>query len=394
MKRNEMLLTIRARFAAATILALCAAPQAAVSASPPLEIPAFISQTGSFAFVGEQQAKSLAAIQDYVNKGDGINGRQLKFLIYDDHSSPQVSAQLMSQAISINAPIVIGGGNASTCNAAAGLIHDSGPLLYCLTAGVHPAAGSFVFSTGFSSVDQIGAAVSYFRERGWHKVALLTTNDASGQDADRTIDSVFSLPENHSETIVAREHFSIGDISLAAQVARIRSANTDAVLAWVTGSPLGTVLHAFRDAGIDLPLVSTSGNASYTELDTFRSLLPSKMLFASQIVLVPAAAPKASRDAIAKFYTQYKAMNIRPDTGYTTTWDMAMIVVAALRKYGGSPTSVQLRDYLQNVRDWNGILGRFDFHTYPQRGLGPNSIPIIRWNAARDAFELVRKGSD
>jgi branched-chain amino acid transport system substrate-binding protein len=266
----------------------------------------------------------------------------------------------------------------------------TGPLLYCLTARVHPPAGSFVYSTGFSSLNQIGAAVRYFRERGWHKVAQLTTNDATGQDADRTIDSVFSPTENHSEAIVAREHFSIGDISLAAQVARIRSVNTEAVIAWVTGSPLGTVLHAFRDAGIDLPLVSTSGNASYTEPNTFKSLLPSQMLFASQIVLVPAAAPKPSRDPIAKFYARYKAMNIRPDTGYRTTWDMAMIVVAALRKYGGSPTSVQLRDYLENVRDWNGFSAGLIF-TYPQRGLAPGSIPMIRWNAARDNLSSFEK---
>jgi len=385
---------LRGIVGASIVLALSGTPFAGSGANAPYEIPAFVSQTGPFAFVGAQQAKSLAAIEEFVNRSGGVNGHALKFVVQDDHSSPQVSAQLMSEAVAANAPFVIGGGTASTCGAAAGLIRDTGPLLYCLTAGVHPPTGSYIYATGFSSVDQIGAAVRYFRERGWHKVALLTTNDASGQDADRTIDSVFALPQNKAEAIVAREHFSIGDISIAAQVTRIRNANPDAVLAWVTGSPLGTVLQALRDAGVDLPLVSTSGNASYTELAAFKSLLPSQMLFASQIVLVPAAAPASSRKAISQFYDEYRTMGIRPDTGYTTTWDMALIAVAALRKYGDLATSAQIRDYFESIRSWNGILGRFDFHAFPQRGLGPNSIPIIRWNSSREAFDLVRKPAD
>jgi hypothetical protein len=32
-----------------------------------------------------------------------------------------------------------------------------------------------------------------------------------------------------------------------------------------------------------------------------------------------------------------------------------------------------------------------DYRAYPQRGLGPESIPMLRWNAASSSFEAVSK---
>jgi branched-chain amino acid transport system substrate-binding protein len=384
------------RVAAVLIAALLALiPMGGNGASnQPYEIYAFAALTGSFAFIGSEEAKSMSAIEQIVNKNGGINGRPIKFVIEDDQSNPQVSAQLMSQAIAANAALVFGGGIVSTCNAAAALVRDKGPVLYCLSAGVHPPAGSFIYSSGFSSSDQILVAVRYFRDRGIRNIALITTTDATGQDADRTIDSIFALPENRSEKVVAREHFAITDLSVAAQSSRIRASGAEAVIAWVTGNPLGTVLHGFRDTGLDLPTVATAGNASYPVMRAFSSVLPSQMLFPGLFSLAPESAPNPSiAKAIAQFQDQFKNLETRPDGGYAITWDAAFISIAALQKYGDTTTAPQIRDYINGVRGWNGIIGRFDYSAYPQRGLGPESIPMLRWNATSSSFEPVSKAA-
>jgi branched-chain amino acid transport system substrate-binding protein len=373
-------------------LLLTQIPLSANSASQPYEIYAFTALTGSFAFIGSEEAKSLSAIEDVVNKNGGIKGRPIKFVIQDDQSNPQISAQLMGQAIAANASLVIGGGIVSTCNSAGALVREKGPVLYCLSAGVHPPSGSYVYSAGFSSADQIMVAVRYFRERGLRNIALITTTDATGQDADRTIDSILALPENRAVKAVAREHFAITDLNIAAQTARIKAAGATAVIAWVTGNPLGTVLHGFRDAGLDVPIVATAGNASYPVMHAFGSVLPSQMLFPGLFSLAPESAPNAQiAKAITQFQDEFKSLDIRPDGGYAITWDAAFIALAALQKDGDTATATQIRDYINGVRGWDGIIGRFDYHAYPQRGLGPESIPMLRWNATTSNFEAVSK---
>ena len=48
----------------------------------------------------------------------------------------------------------------------------------------------------------------------------MTSNDATGQDADRIIDEAVNAPENQGKvSLVDREHFNLSDISVAAQIA-------------------------------------------------------------------------------------------------------------------------------------------------------------------------------
>ena len=42
-------------------------------------------------------------------------------------------------------------------------------------------------------------------------------------------------------TVVAREHFNLTDISVAAQMANIKSSGAQALIAWSTGTPVATI---------------------------------------------------------------------------------------------------------------------------------------------------------
>ena len=72
------------------------------------------------------------------------------------------------------------------CNAIAPLVRR-GPVDYCFSPGIHPAAGSFVFSGSVSTKDLGAAQLRYFRLEGLTKMAMITSTDASGQDAARNI---------------------------------------------------------------------------------------------------------------------------------------------------------------------------------------------------------------
>src|SRR5580704_1445949 len=181
------------------VLAATLLPQGSQAADP-FDIYVTLPLAGQVAFLGSETAKGVRALEAYVNKNGGIRGRPVHFVIADDQSNPAVEVQLMSQMIAKNPPIVIGGELVANCNAAAGLLKDNGPVLYCFSPGVHPPPGSWVYSSSFSTVDMMATSIRFLRQSGLTKIGTITTTDASGQDGDRTVDEVLAKPENRSVT--------------------------------------------------------------------------------------------------------------------------------------------------------------------------------------------------
>ncbi|HXP92954.1 MAG TPA: ABC transporter substrate-binding protein [Candidatus Binatia bacterium] len=373
-------------------LLLIAVPLAGRAADPPYEVYALMALTGTNAFFGNEEAKGFQMAESYINAHGGINGRPIHFIIQDDQSNPQVAVQLMNGALAHKPAIVFGGGVVATCNAISGLIKDDGPLLYCISSGVHPPAGGFIFSSGFSTTDQIPASVRYLRGKGWTKMAVITSTDATGQEADKILDVTFAAAENKTVTVVDREHFAPSDISVAAQMAHVKQSGAQALVAWTTGTPLATILRGMRDAGMDLPVATTGGNLSYAQMEQYASIMPTNLIIPGLAMIAPEAVnDRGVRRAIADYLDVAKAAGIRPDNGHAITWDTALILVAALKKYGVNATAAQLRDFYNNTTGWNGLYGKFDYKAAPQRGLTVDTILVVRWDPPTKSFVGVSK---
>ncbi len=219
-------------------LALVGIP-AVSPAADPFPIYVDLPLTGQAAFIGTQTAKALAAAERYVNARGGINGRPVKFVIGDEQSSLQIAVQNVNQIVAQKPAIVFGGTLAALCNASTSVVKNDGPVLYCYTPGVHPEPGSWVYSSGFSTIDMFATAMRYFRERGVTKIAILSTTDASGQESGPTMAGILARPENHSLSLVAHEQFGVTDLSVAAQLGRIKSSGAQVMLAWASGTLFG-----------------------------------------------------------------------------------------------------------------------------------------------------------
>jgi branched-chain amino acid transport system substrate-binding protein len=352
-------------------------------AAEPYEINVIIPLSGSGTFLGHAWQEAFESLEADVNETGGIQGRPLHFNIQDDQSTPAMALQLATALVQKNVPVILGSGLVSLCNAEIPLVKN-GPLLYCLSPGVHPADGSFVFSTNVSTFDVIAVSTRYFRQRGWTRVAELTSTDASGQDAERAIDAALALPENKAMSLVAREHFNPADVSVAAQVERIKATNPQAIFAWTTGTPFGTILRALRDAGLDIPVVTTNGNMTDSQMTQYAQMLPSGLYFPGVAAVVPdAVRDRGVLDAVTTYRDALSAHGYKPEYIPVTGYDPGLLVVAALRKLGPSATAEQLRQYLSNLRGFAGATGRYDFRAVPQRGLGPDAVIMVRWDKSK-----------
>ena len=370
--------------AVAALLASSGFGRGVALAADPVEVNVVISQTGQGAFLGSQLQQSMQLVEQLTNKTGGIGGRPLKLVFSDDQTSPQVAIQLFNQLVAKHAGVVLGPSFTAPCLAAAQVVQSNGPVELCSSPALHPTHGSYVFSMTPGIFDDMTVFVRYFRLRGWNRIGLITSADATGQDVERNLNAVLSLPENHDLKLVESDRFALGDINVAAQMARLRTANCDAIIAWTTGAPWGTLLHGINDAGLTVPIAGSPGDMVNAQMEQFSSILPKDLIFPGLNGMVRnALRPGPILDAQKAYYAALDAAHVRGDFGDLIPWDATMIVVNALRHFGPDATADQIRSYILGLHGWAGVEGIYDFSDREQRGVGSNAVFIAAWDPAK-----------
>jgi branched-chain amino acid transport system substrate-binding protein len=383
---------VKPLLAATALMALAASGADVAHAAEPLDLPVIVSLTGQGAFLGSQVHQALQLLERSVNDSGGIRGTPVHMVFRDDQSIPQIAVQLMNDVVASHPPFVLGSTLVADCNAIAPLAAN-GPVEYCFSPGIHPPAGSYVFTSSSSTLDLAKALVRFFRLKGWTRLALVTSTDATGQDADRGFADVLADPENKGVTLAAHVHFNVSDVSVAAQMEEVRAANVQAVIAWSTGSPVGTVLRGLIQSGIDLPVGTTGGNMTFAQMKLLADYLPKELYFPSaewpastdpRIKLDPAVAAKQK-----EYYGAFAAVGAKPDEGSVLAWDPGSLLIDALRALPAGADATQVRDYLLHQRDLPGVNGIYDFVAVPQRGLSLDNVVITRWDKAAGTWSMV-----
>lgn len=368
-------------------------PQAVAAASEPYDIQVLVSLTGPGAFLGAGEQKTLQAVEKIVNKQGGIHHRPVRFVMQDDQSNPRVAVQLMNGIIAQKVPVMLGSSYAAPCFALGPLVKDNGPVEWCFANTVHPPPGSFVFSSGISTKDLAAAGLRYYRTRGLKKIGVIVTTDATGQDGEAILKEGAALPENKDVSIVAIEHYNTSDLSVTAQLTRLKAAGAQAIVAWVTGTPLSTVLHGYSDAGIDLPLMTNAGNINNIQMSGLADLIPKDLVFTGyRFEGHSTIGPGPVRQMQNEFIAALKSEGVSPpDVTYSYAWDSAFIVVDALRHLPLDATAVQVRDYIENFHGYAGINGIMDFRDGSQRGITGSATLMVKYNPKTRGWIPVSK---
>jgi branched-chain amino acid transport system substrate-binding protein len=357
------------------------------------DLHAVLPLTGRTSFLGQAEQKSLQIIEKITNGTGGIHGKPLRFVFHDDQSSPQIAVQLTTEIIASNPAVMIGSAQVAMCNAMAPLLQN-GPVAYCMSPGIHPKDGSYVFTSSVSTHDLAAALIRYFRLKGWTKIALLTTTDASGQDAERGIQAVLNRSENKAMQLIENLHFNPSDVSVSAQIERIKASGPDALIAWTTGAPAGTVFKAVTQAALDIPVATTDGNMTHAQMSQYASFLPKELY-------IPASewaglgeeetdGPEVTK-AQKAFNDACKAANVLPDAPVSLAWDPGLIVIDTLRALNDKATAADVRSHISQLKGYAGINGIYNFTQFPQRGVGETQAVVTRWNATKKTWEVMSK---
>jgi len=375
----------------ASLLALVAAVSIGTARAEDFyDIHVILPLTGGTAFLGTAEQAALQRYEKLVAASGGIHGKTLRFVYHDDQSSPQTAVQLMNKVKASNPAVVLGSAQVALCNAMAPLVR-SGPLLYCFSPGVEPATGGFMFSSSTSTRDLMSGVLTFIGKNGMKRFGMITSTDASGQDAYKNIKLLAAAPNHKDVELVAEAQFNPTDVSASAQIQRIKAANPDILIVWTTGSPAGTVFKAIRDAGLEIPVATTNGNQTYAQMEQYASFLPKDLY-------IPAAEwPNTDRPqspeiraAKEKFFKAYDdGSGVKPDGPATYAWDPANLVVEALRALKPGATGADLRAYLSELQGVSGINGPYDFRAVPNRGLNETNVVMTKWDPKANLWAIV-----
>ena len=373
-------------------LAIAPLGEPARAQSAALNIDVLVSLTGGAAFLGQAEWKAVQAAQTVVNAAGGVGGRPVNFVANDDGSNPQTALQLANAIVAKDEPLFLGSPLASACQAYLALIATAGPVNYCLSPPVHAPRGGFMFTAGASAFDLSRALIHYLRERHLTRVAVITTTDATGRDFEAGFNAVFALPENKDVQVLTYEHFNTADLSAAAQLARIKNDNVQALVSGTIGGATLTLLRAVNEAGLDVPVAVANGNMLYQEMTQLKDIMPKELLFPAYRAMTSGdVRPGPIRDAQAKFFGALKAAGLRPDAANVTAWDPVMISMDALRNAGPHPTAQAIHTYIEGLHSFAGVNGIYDFRDGSQRGISASAVVVDRWDVAKQTFVVVSK---
>ncbi len=382
------------RVVAALIASLaCASLGTKASDAQPaqLVIPVLLPLTGSAAFIGQGQATSLRVLESTVNAHGGVRGRPVHFDIEDDQSSPANAVQFANALLARHAPLIVGPAFTPECAAVAPLIKGQA-VMYCTSPGLSPAPESTIYSAGIAGPDYSKLLLRYFFGRGWKRIAVISSTDASGQNFENSLLDAIAQPAYRDAQLVDREHFNTSDLSVNAQLVRIKAANPQAVIEWTAGTSFATLLRGTKEVGIDVPIAGGNGNMTYAQMAQYAGFLPRILLFPAVSGLTPGAIAKGPlRDAQDVYFAAFKAAGLRPDFQNNIVWDPAVIIIHAYRSIGPDATVAQLQDFLQHLHSWVGVNGVYDFRDGSQRGITINAGNVAQWDPASKEFMAVSR---
>jgi branched-chain amino acid transport system substrate-binding protein len=286
-------------------------------------------------------------------------------------------------------PVLIVGSVTTTDRPVDSLASSGSPVVYDLSPGDHPARGSSVFSASASTAAQTQAFVNFAQAKGWKRVGVITSTDASGQDGWENIEKAVSATGG-AVSVTDHETFAPTDVSVTSQISRIESSHPQALFIWTTGTPLGTVLHGMQQAGFtSVPVMTTNGNASYAEMQKLAAILPAQLYFpGAAFQLDPSTLPNPEKQLVATFQSAMRSHgSVVPDEGNALAWDPGLILVSTLKKLGVHATASQVHSYIEGLSAFTGVDGTYDFKSSAvapdNRGIGVSSVIITQWNKAK-----------
>ena len=348
------------------------------AAQEPYKIGGIFSVTGPASFLGDPEKKSLDMLIKNINAQGGIGGRMLEGIIYDTEGDPSKAVMAVSKLINKDQVLaIIGPSRTPTSLAVLPFAEKAGiPLISCaagvqITQPVKP----WVFKTAQSDVLAVAALFAYMQKQDIKKIALLTVSNAFGESGKAQLEK--QAPD-YGLTVVRSETFGAKDTDMTAQLAKIRTAEPDALVCWGTNPGPAVVAKNVKQLKMTQPLFQSHGVASPKFIELAGDAAEGIILPTGKILvtdLLPDSDPqkKVLKEYAEQFKTDYQ-MPVSGFGGYA--YDAMHILAQAMR--GSNGDREKIRSKIENLQGHVGVSGVFNFSPQEHNGLDATAFVMVQ----------------
>jgi len=345
---------------------------AAGAATKTAKLGVAFSLTKGAAQYGATQKNGVQLAADEINAAGTVPGVKLDLAIEDDASDKDQGISVFQKFITQDKAVAIIGPTLSNVALAADPVAQQAkvPVLGVSNTGAGVTdIGDFIFRDSLTEADVVPQTVAKSSARlSYKSVAVMYANDdafsTSGYNAFK------SALDKAGIKIVDTETFSTNDKEFSAQLTKVKDAKPDAIVVSALLDPAIGISTQARKLGLAQPIVGGNGFNSPAFITGAGD--------AAENVIVGAAWNSASTDPLSqKFIAAYKAKyNAEPDQFAAQAYTGVYILAQAM-KLANSTERQAIRDALPKVKDFNTVLGTFNF-TAGRDAQHPAVIQIVK----------------
>ena len=371
-----------------TAIGLCVSFGAASIAQAEIKLGASISATGPAAFLGDPEAKTLELLVEELNAKGGINGEQIKLVLYDDGGDPNKARTFATRLVEDDeVSAIIGGTTTGTSMSILAVAEDAEVPFISLAGAIEIINPVRPFTLKTPHTDRMACEKIFddIKKRGFTKIGMISGTDGFGASMQAQCKDVVG---NYGLTIVADETYDPKDSDMTAQLTKIR--NTEGVQALVNpgfGQGPSIVTRNYKQLAMDLPFYQSHGVASdaFIELagaDAAEGVrLPGTALLVADL-LDDADTQKAPVVAYKTAFEAKTKTSVGTFGGYAN--DAFLIMTEALKR-AGSTEPQAIRDAIEATSGLAGTTGIYTFSPTDHLGLDLSAFRMLeikggKWN--------------
>ena len=343
-----------------------------------IKVGAVLAVTGPASFLGGPEARTIEMLAEELNAKGGINGDKIELIIKDSGANPEKAISFAKQLIEEEKVFAILGPSTSGETMKIKKICEQGRtiLISCGAAEVivNPVA-KYVFKT--PQKDSF-AAIKIFQEMnkmGISKIAVLAGNTGFGKAGKAQL---LKIAPEYGITVVATEVYDKKATDLSAVVAKLMAnKKIQAVVNWSIVPAQAIVAKNMRQAGWKVPLFQSHGfgNIKYVEA---AGAAAEGIIFPAGRLLIADMLPDndPQKQLLVQYKKDYESRFKEPASTFGGhAYDAFKILCRAISIAG--PDREKARDAIENLKDFPGTGGIFNFSPEDHNGLDINSFVML-----------------
>jgi branched-chain amino acid transport system substrate-binding protein len=309
-RAGRVTMSTKVAFAVAVATALVLPFAASAQESKPWIVGQVVPLTGPVATVGLRVDQSTQLWVEQVNAAGGIRGRKVQLINCNDENRPERAVACAREMLEKGASIILGNTLTASIRAIQSVTRQ-GPIFIIASPNVVPAPSTFDFQVSPSDEVMTEAIADFMTGNRLSKIGMVAATDASGEVGVDSAKKVF--PKRNIELSLARIDLRATDAST--QLVSVAGKDVRLVYSSYSGGGAVTVVKAFKNLGLEQPLIVSYANISDAFVQLIKDVKPPRLLGTALPGIVPDTMKNPEEQARARrFHEEYaKRYSERPD---------------------------------------------------------------------------------